>query len=129
MAYQPNIQRPTDQLNNSQGDIKENFQEIFDLVGVNHFEFDTANVGKHTQVTLPVNVPTPTLINEVSIFSRISANTNAPEITWQRAAAGIITEMTAAQIEPLTPFTGWSRTASGLLLKWGKGTIDAFLTP
>lgn len=120
MPYQPNIPRPTDQLNNSQVDIQGNFQEIFNWVAINHEQFDTVNVGKHKQVTLPVNVaPTPTGLNELNLWSQVSVNTNALELTWQRSAAGIITEMTAGRVEPASPRNGWARMPAGILLKWG----------
>lgn len=123
MPYQNNIPRPTDQLNVSQGDIQQNFLEIYNWVAINHAQFNTANSGKHTQVTLPVNAaPTPTAANEVNIYSRVSANTNKPEITWQNQNNGTIIEMTAGRVEPNFPRNGWSRIPSGLLIKWGFDT-------
>src|SRR5258706_2159101 len=130
MPYQQLIPRPTDQLNNSQGDIQANFLEIYNWVAINHAQFDTANAGKHTQVTFPINVaPTPTALNEVNMYSRTSANTNQPEITWQRQNNTLpIIEMTA-QRNFGVPNLGWTRLPSGILLKWGSGEITAFLTP
>lgn len=130
MAYSNNIPKPTDQLNDSQLDLLNNFIAIQNLVGINHINFNVPDQGKHSQVTLPsipnanVAAPTPTGPSELNIYTRVSANTNAPELTWQRQNAGIITEMTAARVEPPVPNmprNGWSKTASGLLLKWGRG--------
>lgn len=125
MPYQPNIPQPTDQLDDSQGDILGNFQEIYNLVGVNHVQFGAAaGQGKHTEVTLPVNIaPTPTGLNELNIWSQVSANTNALELAWQRSGAGITTELTAARSTFVDPKHGWSRFPSGLLIKWGVGTL------
>ena len=124
--YLNNIPGPTDQLNNSQPQIQNNFLEIYNWVAINHEQFDTANSGKHTQVTLPVNVaPTPTGLTEANIYTRTSANTNNLELTWQRplnqpvVGPGAIIEMTA-QNNFGNPNFGWTRLPSGILLKWGQ---------
>ena len=123
MTYQNNIPRPTDQLNNSQLDIQTNFLEIYNWVAINHFEFDTPNAGKHTIVTLPVNTaPTPTLDNEVSIYSRLSTVTDSVEFTLQNESNGSIFEWSAA--EYATP--GWTMLPSGILVKWGFETQTGF---
>lgn len=116
MPYQQNIPRPTDQLNNSQGDIQGNFLEIYNWVAINHEQFDTANAGKHTQVTLPINpAPTPTAIGEANIYSRTSTLTTNTELTWQRDSNGAVIEWTGL----LANQNGWTRLPSGILMKWG----------
>ncbi len=111
-----NIPQPTNQLNNSQPQILQNFQAIEALVSINHFDFGTANVGKHTQVTLPENVaPINTAIDEANIYSRLSALTAQTELVWQRENNGTRIEWTGL----LAAQNGWTRLPSGILLKWG----------
>lgn len=117
MPYQQNIPRPTDQLNVSQGDIQQNFLEIYNWVAVNHDQFDTPNAGKHTQVTLPNNpAPLGTLVNEANIWSDQSALTGETELFWRREAGGDVVPWTAWGV----PFgNDWTFFPSGQLIKWG----------
>jgi hypothetical protein len=119
MPYQQNIPAASDQLSKSQADIQGNFQEIYSLVGVNHVIFDAVGAGKHNIVTMPAQVAiTPTLANEVSLFSQTSAITALPEMALQKSSGGTITEFTSAG--PL--ILGWFRTPSNILVKWGTGS-------
>ncbi len=123
MPYQQNIPQPTDQLDDSQGDILGNFQEIYNLIGVNHVQFGAAaGQGKHTQVTLPENVaPTNTAIDEANIYSQLSTLTNQTELFWQRENNGTRIEWTGAGL--ISPNL-WTRLPSGILLKWGAANIN-----
>lgn len=123
-----NIPQPTDQLNNSQPALLQNFQAIEQLVSVNHFDFNTANVGKHTQVTLPENLaPTPTVIDTANIYSQLSPLTMHTELYWQRENNP--PDPTAAQIIQwtggLSANNGWTYLPSGMLVKWGSATTNA----
>lgn len=119
MPYQPNIPRPTDQLDDSQVDIQDNFQEIFNLVGVNHFEFGTPNVGKHTEVTLPENVaPTPTAIDQANIYSAANGLTGVTELWWQRENNGDRISWTAF----INAANSWCNLPTGMLVQWGTAT-------
>ncbi|MGJ0429582.1 hypothetical protein [Methylobacter sp.] len=120
MPYQQNIPQPTDQLDDSQGDILGNFQEIYNWVAVNHVQFGgAAGQGKHTQVTLPINAaPTPTAINEVNIYADNNVLTGLTELWWQRENNGERICFTA--LEALA--NGWTYLPSGVLLQWGTDT-------
>lgn len=112
-----NIPQPTDQLNNSQPQLLQNFQAIETLISVNHFDFGTANQGKHTQVTLPENVaPINTAIDQANIYSQLSTLTNTTELFWQRENNGERIEWTASS----ATLPGWMRLPSGMLIKWGR---------
>lgn len=121
MPYLQNIPQPTDQLDDSQGDILGNFQEIYNLVGVNHVQFGAAaGQGKHTQVTLPENAaPTNTAAAEANIYSQLSTLTNNTELFWQREGNGTRIEWTGL----LAATNGWTRLPSGILLKWGADVV------
>jgi hypothetical protein len=120
MPYQQNIPQPADQLDDSQGDILGNFQEIYNLVGINHVQFGgAAGQGKHTEVTLPRNAaPTPTGITEANIYSDLNALTGQTELWWQRENNGNRISFTANA----SLANGWTYLPSGILLQWGTDT-------
>ena len=70
MAYNPNIPQATDTLNSSQGDLLANFMAIQTLIDVNHYDFASANQGKHMFVTMPVQTQSPgTALGEMALFT------------------------------------------------------------
>lgn len=128
MAYNQNIPQPADQLNNSQQDLLNNFQGIKTLIDINHVTFDVANQGKHNLVTLPNNAaPTATIANEMSLFSQASTFAtlfgNNTALFYQAANGGDIKDMTSAGITG-APIEGFTRLASGLLVKFGRAQIN-----
>jgi hypothetical protein len=123
MAYNNAIPQPADRLKDSQPQILENFSQIYNLIGVNHANFNTANAGKHNLVTMPVQAANPaTTATEMALYTRTSALTGAPELAIRRASSGTITEMTAG----LLAATGWCYLPSGILMKWGNTATGAF---
>ncbi len=117
MAYQQNIPLATDQLSTSQGDIQANFQAIYTLIGVNHSNFGTANVGKHNFVSLPVQAGNPgTTTTELALYTKTSALSGLPEAFFQRQNNGTAIEFTSSTASQ----NGWTRLPSGILLKWGQ---------
>ncbi len=123
MAYLNNIPQPADRLKDSQPEILENFSQIYNLIGVNHANFNTANAGKHNIVTMPVQGADPaTNATEMAVYTRTSALTGAPELAIRRASNGSITEMTAG----LLAANGWCYLPSGILMKWGNAAPGAF---
>lgn len=135
MAYSNQIPRATDQLNDSQLDLLNNFIAIQQLVDVNHINFNLGiESGKHKQVTLPVNVaPTPTLANEVNVFSQTSALSslfpaNTAALFWQTTNGGPVVNMTSGAIQVGPPITGFTFLPSGLLVKFGKVVLTVGLS-
>ncbi|CAB4127790.1 hypothetical protein UFOVP97_40 [uncultured Caudovirales phage] len=126
MAYTVNIPQANDIISQSQPQLLANFQEINTLIEVNHATFGTPNEGKHNIVTLPVNAaPTPTLINEGSIYSKTSTFTGNTELAWQRQNNGTVIEWTGL----LAANAGWTRLPSGILLKWAFPAITGLNQP
>lgn len=124
-TYNPNIPQPNDILSDSQDEILQNFQQINTVFGINHSTFETANQGKHNEVTLPENAaPTNTLINEANIYSRQSAFTGNTELVWQRENNGTRIEWTSF----VGANNGWMRLPSGILVKWGT-VLSVFPNP
>lgn len=114
MAYQPNIPASTDLLSQSQADIQNNFIAIGTLLSPNG---DPA-------VTLPVAAGDPTTsATNMALYCQTSTLTARPELFILRNST-----ITNPNVNPPNPieFTssnyanpGWTRLASGILLKWG----------
>jgi len=118
MAYNATIPKPTDALQDSQGDILDNFAAIKLFVDVDHKTFGDANQGAHAKVTLPdfaaaatftgtnagIYAQTSTLTTKNELYSHVTGRTDVPFT----ASYG---DETATQ--------GWAYLPSGILLKWG----------
>jgi hypothetical protein len=124
--YNGSIPQSTDQISDSQNDLLNNFGSILTLVDVNHVTFDDPNQGKHFFVEMPQQVAqSVTALGEVGIQCLASAfGAGNPTLVYlpQNNAAAI--EMTSAQFA--TP--GWALLPSGILLKWGVITVNAYGT-
>ena len=131
MPYQQNKPLATDQLDDSQGDIQGNFQEIFNLVGQDHEQFGAAaGQGKHKQTTFPYNVAAvATGPLESAIFSGlttyssfIAGNTGA--IFWKAENNSATLPITVGYYIPpalpADPVEGFTFFPSGFLVKFGR---------
>ena len=116
MAYNRNIPQPTDQLTDSQGALLNNFLAVRSAWIVNHVEFDLANEGKHTHVSLPEQAAGPTtLADEIAVYSKLSTLTSLTELFVRKEGNTAEIEFTSA----IAGTPGWTRLPSGILLKWG----------
>lgn len=120
MPYNANIPQPGDIPAQSQSQLLANFQEISNLIGVNHVNFGSGNEGKHNFVTMPVQGAAPvTAAGELALFSQTSAISGLPAMAWVQQSAGTVVEFTTAGSLTL----GWFRTPSNILVKWGSNTF------
>ena len=125
MAFKNNIPLSTDLLSQSQDDILNNFAGIKTLVDVNHVTFDAADQGKHSFIEFPVQAPVPTTgAGEVGLYAQTSALTGNPELVFSHESAGSTYEFTSAEKAE----TGYTMLPSGIILKWGSGTVNANTT-
>ncbi len=126
MAYQQNIPFSTDTLNVSQGDIQGNFQAIYDLIGVNHNNFDDimSSVGKHKWVSFPVQTIAPVFLDgEEGLYNKLYDVTNSNELFVHKQTAGsglVEVPMTASILSNVASpgVNGWTYLSSGILLMW-----------
>lgn len=74
--YVPNVPQGNQQVNNTQQPINTNFQDISELIGINHIPFNTANTfGKHNFVTYYNQSSAPgAATNEMVMFSQTINN-------------------------------------------------------
>lgn len=125
MAYKNNIPQGSDVLSQSQDDILNNFAGIKTLVDVNHVTFDAADQGKHTFLELPVQSPVPTTgAGEVGLYCQTSTLSGNPELVFSHQSAGSTYEFTSA----VKNETGYAILPSGIIMKWGSGTVNANTT-
>ncbi len=124
MPYTPNIPQPTDLPSQSQALILGNFQTLDTDWNVNHVDFNTADSGKHAQITFPAGPlagqPFTYLAGEIGLQLLNQAPTNIPDI-WMTRGLGVAIPITGR----LPATTGWTYLPSGLLIKWGTGTAVA----
>ena len=126
-TYFITIPNATDQISQSQSQLKSNFQAINELVNVNHGSFNTANFGKHLFVEMPAGAPPTTAANEVGLWSAVSGFSGVPALFFSpQSTAGGFEISTSGRQFYTTPVPGifqpggsWIRFPSGVLYKWG----------
>lgn len=117
--------------------INTNFALIQQVFDINHYDFNTANAGKHTFVNLPVYIafgtpPPTTLAGEGAIYSNtVSGET---ELFYTRDANAANYQLTGT-VDISTPtVAGSTSLPGGLMLQWGvrnaqNGTAVTFKNP
>jgi len=122
MAYNENIPAANDLLSQSQADIQQNFAALKTFLETNHEAFADASEGKHKHVTFPEQgADVSTAANEKVIYAKESALTNVSELFIRNESDGTVTEFTSSG----QATTGWTRLPSGILIKWGTGSVNA----
>lgn len=135
MAYNANIPQATDLLSTSQGQILGNFTQLNTAWLINHVDFNAGDAGKHKWVTFPQQGATPPagsgfLASEIGAYNAVNGTTAINELYLNRRsfAGAVQTPITASIMSTSTPAQyadGWTYLPSGLLLKWGVGTVPA----
>ena len=121
MAYNDAIPQPTDSGATSQPQILANFSELKTYLEINHEDFNAGNQGKHIYVTLVKQAVAPTTAaNEVALYSKDNA-AGDPALYYRPESDGTEVEVTASKKAE----TGCAILPSGIIIKWGKGTVDA----
>lgn len=98
-AYTPNTPQPTDQINNTQQPIQGNFQDIYDLLAINHIPFNTVDTfGRHAYVNYVNQGSDPsTLSGEIALYSKsVENNTSKTELFYRYPSNGQIVQLTNA---------------------------------
>lgn len=112
--------------------IRNNFVSINDQFELDHYAFNSTNNGLHKKVTLPEQASAPPRVAAAGlIYSVHNATSNDTELVFARASGS-----TAPNATRVVDFTyalransGWTRLASGLLLKWQKSVTLGAGTP
>lgn len=94
--YNPLTPFGSDQINNTQQPINNNFQAIFDLIGVNHADFNTADTfGKHEVVDYYNQSTDPsTGSNEIALYSKsVASDPNILELFYRYPSNGAVYQL------------------------------------
>lgn len=125
MALQ-NVPQANQTLNATQAPILTNFTDLIDpAFSQNHVPYGSGvgNQGKHMFLQMPQQAGAPaTLALEGGLAVLAGATSGNPELNWIPQNSGnpiAFTEGTLATVN------GWSRLASGLLIKWGTAAWTA----
>jgi hypothetical protein len=116
MAWNPNIPQPGDALKDSQSQILQNFQALDALFNPGEPDF-----------LMPVipNAPA-TGANQIALYCKNGTQTGLPELFLRKSSNGAEIEFSSykngAANQPGTH--GWTRLASGVLIKWGTVTTS-----
>lgn len=110
--YTPTVPQGNQQINNTQMPIKNNFQDIYDLLAVNHVAFNTPDTfGRHTLVSyVEQGVDPSTLSTEMALYSKsVTNDANGAELFYRYPSNGNIVQLTGVTNVP----TGGSSLTSG----------------
>lgn len=123
MVYKSTKPAAGDKLKVSQGDIQGNFADIKTAFDINHVALTGAggNEGKHLYLQLPEHAAPSTAANEAGLSANVGAYSTVSELVFRRESDGVTIPFT----EGLLNATGWSRFASGVLVKWGFSNVAA----
>jgi hypothetical protein len=123
-SFNPNIPATADKPSVDQPAMLINNSSTFNLIAVDHVGFNTANGGRHNQVTFNDYTTQTTPANPVSILFTMNQN-NAAQLFHYNSA-----NTTQYTPDP----TGSTVLLGGIILKWGQGTgfvngVVSFTTP
>lgn len=134
MAYKKTIPGPSDKLSSSQSDIKTNFEEIDNLIKVDHATFGTTNEGKHDKASFPKQGAAPaTLADEVVLYCKDDIDGN-PSLFARKESNGDEVNLIPSGTSVSHTTKGYEKFPSGLMMCWGSkacgvgcsGTSDTF---
>lgn len=132
MAYQSNIPLATDQLDNSQVDLQDNFGAINTYLTVNHVAFNSADQGKHKWVTFPIQGGAPSfLAGEEGLYNAVLNTVSELYVHKQSNGGTVEIPMTASILSTSAPVSGgpgWTYLPSGIYMTWGSTTVNGNTT-
>lgn len=121
MPYNPLIPGPNDLASVSQGQIKDNFTELQNVIQVNHGNFGSGDQGKHKFLQLPEQGSAPTTaVNEAGLYALVGPVSTVTELAFRRENNGTSIVFT----EAVTTANGWTRLPSGMIMQWGLATVS-----
>jgi hypothetical protein len=111
--YIPNIPQANQQINNTQPAVLGNFQDIQDLLAINHIPFNTPNTfGRHAFVNYVEQSSDPsTLSTEMALYSKsVGSSANKAELFYRYPNNGNVVQLTGVTS---TPSGGTGATSGG----------------
>lgn len=126
MTYTKNIPVSGDSLGGTRVRINTNFQEIFNLIAINHVGFNTTGKGKHKFVQMPSlgnadTLPSGLILGEGTLYTNTVSSRS--ELYYTPDASGNVYQMTRCSTGSYASFAaanpGWTFLPGGLLLQYG----------
>lgn len=122
MTFTPNIPGVNQSLGVSRPLIVGNFSAISTALAVNHVALNSSGAGKHKFVQMPVQGSAPAAAaNEGVLYTKTQLAIS--NLFWKRDASA--TEIQLTNINPTNAANGCSFLPGGLLIQWGKATLNA----
>lgn len=137
-TYVTNVPLGNQQINNTQETIKDNFQDIYNLVGINHINFNTPNTfGTHNIVDyFSQTIDPSTADNEIAMYAKYVQNdSNISELFYRYPNNGSVIQLTGQATNTQTGIgsgggqvyltygtpaqIGWQYLTNGMLMMWG----------
>ncbi len=124
MAFNTNVPLANQKIKNTQQPIQDNFIETANLVAVNHEPFNSADQGKHKFVTFTQQPSTvqPANVSEFNMYNVVVGGTN--QLCIKKGDASIEVPFTRrGGTLSAQGGSGFTILPSGLLIRWGTGTV------
>ncbi len=102
--YISTVPQGNQQINNTQEPIKDNFQAIYDLIDINHVNFNTPDTfGRHKMVSYIQQSSDPsTTCSEMALYSKsVSNDTNNLELFYRYPCNGSVVQLTGLTDQPI----------------------------
>ena len=128
-TYTSDTPQASTPINVTQPLILSNFQAINELIGVDHVTFNQTNSGMHNTITMPFqsSIPTTASTDFTMYTAATPSGPNAGEIyvafPSNSESVQISNVSTGGTVPSGTAGTGWCLFDSGVLMKWGTGTV------
>lgn len=136
-TYTQNMPLPKQSLGITQPLVNTNFQTIYDVFAINHFEYDKVNFGRHKFVEMPISgggagtIPLGLIANEGTIYTKTGSN--ATDLFYTNDASGNEYQLTRTRNSKFPLFAtntvydggipqltgGWTFLPGGMLLQYG----------
>ena len=115
-----NVPLPGNTLLGTRDQIAANFSNINTGFSANHNELTLAGAGKHKYLQMPQQLAVPvTVATEAGLCAKIGAKSGKSELVFTRDGVATEIPFTECKQNPI----GWTMLPSGLVMKWGTGTI------
>lgn len=130
-TYTATVPDASNPMNETQPLILANFQAINELVSINHVGFNTTNSGKHNLLSMQFQSEDPgTASTDLAMYTKATGSPNPSEIFYQYPNNGTVNQLTPATAAggggsvAATSGDGWCQFSSGIIMRWGIGTIN-----
>ncbi len=116
-------------LGSTKAQIRANLDGTFETLGINHFDQNSANPGKHQYIQMPTtDRPNTTGTTEILLYNGVEGGVNnlyfvAPNKTVANAYVQMTTNLIPARTQK-----GYSWLPGGLLIQWGSQNVAASTT-